>query len=164
VRSDRVMAYPVRVGAIREIDTRIRPLILVYSSCERAKGAGLLSSILYSTVTRRHLSSRYYYCFGFPKEETDILPDPPEFDEVGLLLEKAEPGALFVPRKSAHEFFRVFAMSAKETDFEGAEEEGVWLRMPMGIKLAESVYIAVVRKLTTLSYMSCAKLRSSGFL
>jgi len=138
------MAHPVRVGAIRGIDASVRPLILAQSSCRRAKGAGLLSSALCSTVTRRRLSSRCC-CFGFPEEEIDTPPDPPEFDEVGLLLEKAELGVFVAPRKSALEFFRVFATSAQETDFEGAEEEGAWLRMPMGMKLAESAYIAVVR-------------------
>jgi hypothetical protein len=43
VRSNGVIAYPVRVGAISRINARVRPVILAHSAYYRAKGSGLLS-------------------------------------------------------------------------------------------------------------------------
>jgi hypothetical protein len=122
VRSNRVIAYLVRVRAIRGIDASIRLLILAQSSCLRAKGASLLSKALCLTAIRRRLSSRY--CCGFPEEGIDMLLDLLEFNKVQLLLKKAKLGVFDALRRSALKFFRVFAMFAKETAFEGAKEEG----------------------------------------
>src|SRR5215212_5365832 len=115
VRSDGVIAHPVRVGAMSGIDAKVRPVILVQSSCRRAKGSGLWSKAVGSTGMRSRRSSRF-----FPLVELVVAEageTPPGID-VGAL-----PVAL-ATRKSAPEFFRVFAMSAKLADF-AAEEAGV---------------------------------------
>jgi hypothetical protein len=155
VRSAGVIAHPVLVGVISGIEPKVRPVILAQSSCRRAKGSGLSSSALGSIGTKSRRSS----CF-FP-ERVDPRGAPPEF-VVGARPEE-EVLFVFALRKSAPEFFRVFATSAKLTDFE-AEDDGPpesWLWTRRGL---ESAYREVVRKLTTLLHMSCAKLRSSGFL
>jgi hypothetical protein len=130
LRSDKVIAYPVQVGIISRIDARVIPAILAQSSCRRAKGSGQLSRAECSTSIRSCRSS----CFivGLPVlvellvlvEAREVLPEIdvapcPEEEELGTLAEY----------KSAPEFFRVFAISAKLTDFaEGAVECWLWIQ------------------------------------
>ena len=78
----------MRVKAIRGIDASIRLLILAQSSYLKAKGASLLSKALYSTIIKRHLSSRY--CYSFPEEGINTLLDLLKFNKVRLLLKKAK--------------------------------------------------------------------------
>ena len=79
-----------------------------------------MSRALGSTGIRSRRSSRF---FPFvPQELVEARETPPEFEVGALLDEEALP--VVAPLKSAPEFFRVFAMSAKLTDF-AAEEEGV---------------------------------------
>jgi len=119
-----VMAHPVFVGVISGTDARVMPLILAASSCRSAKGSGLLSRAIGSTGIRRRRSS----FLGIPlslmlplaeferEEAREALPEIG-----GGLLPREEVIADLGIRKSAPEFFRVFAMSAKLTDFAEAE-------------------------------------------
>jgi hypothetical protein len=59
VRSDEVIAHPVRVGVISGIEARVRPVILAHSSCRRAKGSGLLRRACFLIEMRSLLSSRF---------------------------------------------------------------------------------------------------------
>ena len=129
MRLDGVIAHPVRVAVIVGIRARVSPGIRVQSSCRRAKGSGLWSKALGSTGMRSRRSSR----FRVEPFSDEVSETPPEF-EVGTLLEEEELGALAV-WKSAPEFFRVFAISAKLTDFAAAEEGAVecWLWMRRGM-------------------------------
>lgn len=114
LRSDGVIAYPVRVGVIRGIDARVRSVILVYSSCQRVKGSGLLSRAVSSIGMRRRRSSRSG--FIVPIEPLDLLEplDPEEARETLLVDPWPDEEGLYVlaGRKSAPEFFKVFTMSA----------------------------------------------------
>jgi hypothetical protein len=114
-----VIAYLVRVGVISGIDARVMPVILAQSSYRRAKGSSRLSRAECSTSIRSRQSS----CFliGLPVL-VEARETPLEID-VALLLEEEELGAL-AEQKSAPEFFRVFTMSVKLTDF-AADEGGV---------------------------------------
>jgi hypothetical protein len=135
LRSDGVIAHPVRVGVISGIDARVMPVILAQSSCRRAKGSGRLSRAECSTGIRSRRSSRFWVGLLVLVEARET---PPELD-VALRPEEEELGAL-AERKSAPEFFRVFAMSAKLTDFAVGEGGAVecWLWMRRGTKMLES--------------------------
>jgi hypothetical protein len=124
LRLDGVIAHLVWVGVISGIDARVMPAILAQSSCRRAKGSSWLSRAECSTSIRSRWSSGFLVGLLVLVEARET---PPEID-VALLLEEEELGAL-AERKSAPEFFRVFAMSAKLTDF-AADEGGAvecWL-------------------------------------
>ena len=127
LRSDGVIAHPVRVGVISGIDARVMPVILAQSSCRRAKGSGRLSRAECSTGIRSRRSSRFL--IGLPVL-VEARGMPPEID-MAPLPEEEELGAL-AECKSAPEFFRVFAISAKLTDFAadegGAVECWLWMR------------------------------------
>ena len=120
---------------ISGIDARVMPAILAQSSCRRVKGSGRLSRADCSTGIRSRRSSRFLVGLLVPIElpvSVEARETPPEID-VAPRPEEEELGAL-AERKSAPEFFRVFAMSAKLTDF-AADEEGVvecWLWMRRG--------------------------------
>src|SRR5436190_20893295 len=107
------MAHPVQVGMIRGIFASVRPVILAHSSCRRAKGSGHWSRAECSIGIRSRWSSRL---FSPLLEELEVRDTPPPEINVEAFPDEAELGVL-VPRKSAPEFFRVFAMSAKLTDF-----------------------------------------------
>ena len=115
---------------ISGIDARVMPAILAQSSCRRVKGSSRLSRADYSTSIRSRWSSRFLVGLLVLIELLVLVEareTPLEID-VAPCLEEEELGAL-AERKSAPEFFRVFAMSAKLTDFV-ADEEGVvecWL-------------------------------------
>lgn len=125
LRLDGVIAYLVQVGVISGIDARVIPVILAQSSCRRAKGSSWLSRAECSTSIRSRQSSRFWVGLLVPIEllvlvearetplEINVAPCPEE-EELGALAEW----------KSAPEFFRVFAMSAKLTDFT-VDKEGV---------------------------------------
>src|SRR5271163_1509120 len=98
VQSAGVIAHLVRVGAICGIAAKERPVVL-QSSWRRAKGSGLLSSAPFSTVTRRRRSSHF-----FPFSVVVEIGVGPGGGRGVLAL-----------RKSAPEFLRVLAMSAKLT-------------------------------------------------
>ena len=134
LRSDGVIAHPVRVGVISGIDARVMPVILVQSSCRRAKGSGRLSRAECSTGIRSRRSSCFLVGLPVPVEARET---PPEID-VALRPEEEGLGAL-AERKSAPEFFRVFAMSAKLTDLaDGGDAVECWLWMRRGTKMLES--------------------------
>ena len=59
VRSDKVIAHLVRISVINRIEARVRPVILTYSSCRRAKGSGLLKRACFLIGMRSLLSSRF---------------------------------------------------------------------------------------------------------
>src|SRR5438045_9620587 len=91
-RSDGVMAQPVFVGVISGTDARVMPLILAASSCQSAKGSGLLSRAVGLTGIRRHQSS----FLGIPLplvlplaefEWKEAGEAPPEIDECLLPIE-----------------------------------------------------------------------------
>ena len=78
-----------------------------------------MSRALGSTGIRSRRSSRVFLFVLM--ESVEARETPPEF-EVGALLDE-EVLPVLAPLKAAPEFLRVFAMSAKLTDF-AAEEEG----------------------------------------
>ena len=135
LRLDGVIAHLVQVGMISGIDARVMPVILAQSSCWRAKGSGRFSRAECSTGTRSRRSSRFLVELPVSVEVRETPPEievTPRPEEEGL-------GAL-AERKSAPEFFRVCAMSAKLTDF-AADEGGAvecWLWMRRGMKMLES--------------------------
>ncbi len=124
LRLDRVIAYLVRVGVISRIDARVMLVILAQSSCRRAKGSSWLSRAECSTSIRSRRSSRFLVVLLVLVEARETLPEI----DVAPRLEEEGPGAL-AERKTAPEFFRVFAMSTKLTNFAVDEEGAVecWL-------------------------------------
>jgi hypothetical protein len=135
LRLDKVIAHLVQVGVISGIDARVMLVILAHSSCQRANGSSRLSKAECSTSIRSRRSSRFLVGLPVPVEARET---PPELDVV-LRPEEGVLGVL-AERKSTPEFFRVFAMSAKLTDFV-AEEGGAveyWLWMRRGTKMLES--------------------------
>src|SRR5271169_4538778 len=120
LRSDGVIAHPVRVGVISGIDARVMPAILAQSSCRRAKGSGRLSRAECSTGIRSRRSSRFLVGLLVLVGARETPPDPEE-----------EVSDALAERKSAPEFFRVFAISAKLTDFavDGGVAIECWLWM-----------------------------------
>jgi hypothetical protein len=110
---------------ISGIDARVMPVILVQSSYRRVKGSSWLSRAECSTSIRSRWSSRFLVGLLVPIELPVLVEareTPLEID-VAPHLEEEELGAL-AERKSAPEFFRVFTMSTKLTDF-AVDEEGV---------------------------------------
>jgi hypothetical protein len=98
LRSDGVIAHPVRVGVISGIDARVMPAILALSSCRRAKGSSRLSRAECSTSIRSRRSSRFIVGLPVPIEllvlvearetplDIDVAPRPEE-EELGALAE-----------------------------------------------------------------------------
>ena len=87
MRSDGVIAHPVRIGVISGIEARVRPVILAHSSCRRAKGSGLLKRACFLIGMRSLLSSRFSGSLRLLLTEADepvaplpieAPPDPPE--------------------------------------------------------------------------------------
>jgi hypothetical protein len=122
LRLDGVIAHLVYISVIRGIVARVRLAILAQSSYYKAKGLGLLRRAIFSIRIRRRRSS-----FGLT-EPLDPL-DPLNVSETPLELVDPWPkeeglGAL-VERKSAPEFFRVFAMFIKVIDLGLEPDKGV---------------------------------------
>ena len=80
VRSDEVIAHPVRVGVISGIEARVRPVILAHSSCRRAKGSGLLRRACFSIGMRSLLSSRFSGSLRLLLTEADEPVAPPPIE------------------------------------------------------------------------------------
>jgi hypothetical protein len=123
LRSDKVIAYLVRVGIISGIDTRVMPAILAQSSYRRVKGSSRLSRVECSTSIRSRRSSYFLVGLLVLVELLDLVEARETLLELNIApyLEEEELRTL-VERKSTPKFFRVFAMSTKLTDFVANEE------------------------------------------
>ena len=138
VRSDGVIAHPVRVGITSGTDARVIPDTFETRACRSINGCSLLCRVHGSQVTSRRRST-LWAPLGPLKDSEDAeerTETPPEV-EVGAL-----PGGLscLAGRMLAPEFFRVFARSAKVTDLEEEESELPLLAflMLIGTKLLDS--------------------------
>jgi len=80
VRSDKVIAHLVRISVINRIEARVRPVILTYSSCRRAKGSSLLRRAYFSIGMRSLLSSRFSGSLRLLLTEADEPVAPPPIE------------------------------------------------------------------------------------